>query len=184
MYIGGVHGSGKTTVCSLLSDVTFKQRRQLILAGQKDGLQWPEVAKFHDKYIKPAGDLVPKEGCLIVDCHYAIRAEKAVRPHYADGDAYIADLDFRFVQAVGVTPIFVLLTVSPEVAVNRLMLRGGFTEQEYTPEGNISQAKAEEVFWAKLVSFFGSSSLVIKNFNSSLTAELIKKKLGFLCPPI
>lgn len=185
VFIGGAHGSGKTTICSLLKNFynipVIKQRRLLMEVGLDRGLNWPEVAKYHFDLITEAAqkalDFFLYHDCVLVDCHYAIRRDKALRPMDQNiWEGYIHDLDPLFVECLtGVAkPVFVLIAVSPEVAATRLSLSREAKEYEYSVQGNALQARAEQFFFLNMVRKFSCArSVVMESLGGQ--CELAKK---------
>lgn len=194
VFIGGAHGSGKSTVCSLLADGydchIAKQRHALIEVGAARGLMWPVVAAHHHTLITEAGLLVreqffaSRKRALLIDCHYAIRTGKALRPLPAQASGYIPDLDEFFVRTLSPlgSLLFVLLYIDSEVACQRLSeAHGGSAfEYEYTVEGNRNQAQAEREVFNRYVQLFRCpyrQHLVVEaNVDAPSAGELIASR--------
>lgn len=138
VFLGGIHGSGKTTICASLQDplpaLVIKQRHELISLGiEKCGLGWPEVPTKHQELIPIIADnLISrlqsiKERVLLVDCHYAIRKTKALRlksgAAFVDyGTPFIHDLDpiLALILKKHFQIKLALLCVDAEEATNRI----------------------------------------------------------------
>lgn len=159
VFIGGVQGAGKTSLCEALkrehSCHSVKQRQALIKTGQKYGLKWEEVAALHDEFITEAAESVAREflddsnsEILLVDCHYAIRANKALRlKEKIAASSYIQDIDDRFINRLGLDfrIRFVLIDVLPSIAVTRFGERPiEFLDYDNTLEGLHLQRQAEQ----------------------------------------
>ena len=137
VFIGGIHGAGKTSCCKKLSqefahDVA-KQRHAVIALGKTMGLDsWEEIGCKHDKLILPAAELVTnnflksRSDVLLVDCHYAISAKKALRLNGKEVDSpFIPDLDYTFVakMAENFRIRFIILRVEPIIGYKRIRRR-------------------------------------------------------------
>lgn len=137
VFIGGIHGAGKTTCCKRLSqnfsyDVV-KQRHAVIVVGRTRGLDsWEEIGSKHDNLILPAAELVTtnflksQSDVLLVDCHYAISARKALRLNGKDiNSPFIPDLDYTFVAKIAENfrIRFIILRVKPIIGYKRTRMR-------------------------------------------------------------
>ncbi|MBU0530984.1 MAG: AAA family ATPase [Candidatus Uhrbacteria bacterium] len=192
VFVGGVHGAGKTTICNLLAKKNdwpvTKQRRLLIQAGSQDGYTWPEVAQHHDQYMLPTAVLAEKAltssqtGVLLVDCHYAIRSLKALRPHTPEGN-FIADLDQRFVAHLARNHLlfFILLEVAPLLAVKRFKSRPShFLDHDNTHPGILEKSQAEAIFLAKLVDHFNISDKQVLRLSNNRQINIALAKISNL----
>ena len=168
VFIGGIHGVGKSTICASLKEkfgwVVVKQRKLLIEVGQAMGLGWPEVADYHDILINQVADRLidalqlGNRQVLLVDCHYAIPSSVALRSHGSRAK-FIPNLDWRLVKRVKqeFQSKFVLLEVDPKMALNRIELRTEATHYENTLEYFQAEAVAEKDIFLQLISQFNVS---------------------------
>lgn len=136
VFIGGIHGAGKTSLCERLEKEIqcrrVKQRNVLIQVGNKYGLDWPDIGLCHDQFIDEVAEKIAKDfgqgsaKLLLIDCHYAIRADMALRARNKNvQDIYIYNIDLRVVKRMtnDFLTQFVLLLVDPVIALGRLEKR-------------------------------------------------------------
>lgn len=132
LFIGGIHGAGKTTICSELMKIfscrCVKQRHLLMDIGKEMGLVWENIAERHDEFIEEAANRAVngEQGILLVDCHYAIRSTKALRlKHKPVAEKFIPDLDDKFVAILErkMKARLILVQVDPQNAVSRFSQR-------------------------------------------------------------
>lgn len=176
VFIGGIHGSGKTTMCShmqFLCPLVAKQRHVLWGVAQERGcITWPEAARYHDELIEVAADrlsaqfAVHPSNMLLVDCHYAIRTDKALRHQGRDlPTEHVADLDHRFVSRLAqhFSIAFVLLDCPVAVAAGRLQIRPPeLLDFSSTSQGLQKLVIAErELFLRMLVRFHTAPAYVL-----------------------
>lgn len=168
VFIGGAHAVGKTFLCRRLaykhSWMVSKQRHVLIEIGISLGLSWEQIALEHDKYIREVGKIIVKRfrestsPVLLIDCHYAIRAEKALRLNGRKADEeYIHDLDLDLVYILKhqFNTMFVLVTVEPLAAASRFRDRSeNFADIDHTFYGSIKQSEAEKEFFYRIINRF------------------------------
>ena len=165
VVIGGASGTGKTALCADLAAsipaMIVKQKAALIAAGAGVGLGWPDVAEYHDQLIEEAAKNVlvqlgqSGKQYLLIDCHYAIRVERALRPTRVETDLYIQDIDSRFIRCLGMqaSKLFLLLETHPQVSVRRIRAREGAIPLDDDVIRIIAEDKAAEfAFWERVVS--------------------------------
>ena len=189
IFVGGIHGAGKTTLC-LGSSRFFECKciRQIHLVadlGKNGGFSWEQSIERHDELIELAAGMVVSgmmrshEELLIADCHYAIRTSRALRVKNRPpiSDPYIPDLDKRFVSILSdyMVPRFILIDVKPEVAVARIERRSiVIPSPETTIEGLSELKPVEEEMFRDMLSVFeckDTDCLIIEN-NASLEDAL------------
>lgn len=166
IFIGGIQGSGKTSLCARLkSDIgcqVTKQRKSLIEVGRKYNLGWDDIGVRHDEYIEEASDLITfnflknrSNQTLLIDCHYAIRAEKALRLNRKIiNEAYIQDIDQRLIEklAQNFRIRFALIDIDPRLALQRFANRPAeLLGYDNTPEGLEKQRYFENVFFNRII---------------------------------
>ncbi len=166
VFIGGIHGAGKSTVCRCLTErygwPTVKQRRILIAIGAEEGLAWPEVGTQYDQFILPVAERmleILKESTtdvLLVDCHYAIAASVAVRATTPQLPEFITNLDWRLVERVmqEYRCRFVLLEIDPVTAVSRLEHRTPAEHYHNSVDHFSREAVAERDIFRRLIAHF------------------------------
>lgn len=165
VVIGGASGTGKTAVCAELAAnipaMVVKQKAALTAAGAGMSMGWPDVAKYHDQLIEDAAERVlvqlrqSGKQYLLIDCHYAIRVERALRPTRMETGRYMQDIDSRFIRCLGMqaSKLFLLLETRPQVSVARIRAREGTTPVDDDALQRIAEDKAAEVeFWKYVVS--------------------------------
>lgn len=195
VFLGGVHGSGKTTLCSHLQSwhpLVAKQRYALWDVASKEGWStWPDVARRHHDLITVAAEglserfVVHPSDLLLIDCHYAIRSDKALRHLGCDiATEHVADLDPRFVEELArrFRIIFILLDCSEVVARERLRNRPQeLQDYSCSIEGLQKLAVAERELFLQMHFWFRTSQAVVWPAEESTTnhERALVKVLGW-----
>lgn len=172
VFIGGMTGAGKTTLCQQLSQdsgwVVIKQVHEIARIGRHYGMNhWHEALKHFERFINEAIDHVIEQflqsssNVLLFDTHYCMRAEQALRLGCRKGErAFIQDLDSRWVWKLNdyFRLKFVLINVTPVIAFRRIQerLEDQLGAQD-SLEGLEEEARAEERFYEEIIQFFGVS---------------------------
>ncbi len=193
IFIGGIQGSGKTSLCARLKfDIgcqVTKQRKSLIEVGQKYNLGWDDIGVRHDEFIEEAADLISfnflknlSNQTLLIDCHYAIRAEKALRlSGKIINEAYIQDIDQRLIEklAQNLKLRFVLVDIHPQLAIQRFTNRPfELLDYDNTLEGLEKQRYFENVYFNRIVSDLNikdNERLFIQNLNFEQSVLMLTK---------
>lgn len=187
-FLGGIHGAGKTTLCTTLLNrygwVFTKQKYLITDITRGLGVNgWEDSAKFFNSSIELAGQLMisliekSQSDYALVDCHYAIRASKALRHTLDTGYSdYIADLDSRFIRVIarsGIGMKFVLLDVNTSLALQRVEDRPKeFLGYENTLVGINFQRIAEQRYLAELISEFKVDDKNVLNLKNNTNPEI------------
>jgi len=178
IFVGGVHGVGKSTICSHFAMKfrwpVFRQRQALLQLGKEIGLEWPEVGTKHFDLIETVAERLSgaimrfESPVALFDCHYAIRSARAVRLNGRPTvGPYVHDLDPTLVQRLSNDhrAFFLLLSADPRVCELRLEDRHPEgVEEDHTLEALRSLADAEECCLQRLV---------VRNVGLSRTARAI-----------
>jgi predicted kinase len=137
VFVGGIHGSGKTALCNSLvtrmSAIVLRQRHLIMEVGKEHGwCTWAEIGSRFEEYVDEAFArllgrfLLSGASVLLVDTHYAIHHRKALRLcGRPASELFVPDLDERLVRALAAEAQvhFVLLDVNPTTARERLASR-------------------------------------------------------------
>lgn len=176
--IGGIHGSGKTSLCNYLNQQQgFPVYKQSKLVQMVSGLDRQEVFRNLRSYLEPAADCLvnsldqSQQSICLIDCHYAINSRKALRLGDEKAEtAYIPDLEHRFLNRLQIhkcTLKLVFLDTSPKIAYLRCLQREstipGF---ENSLSGLIQQRTAELIHFHQLSTIMAippSNSRIINN---------------------
>ena len=166
VFVGGHHGAGKSSVCARLVErngfMLARQRHLVIDVGQSKGLQdWERIGPRHEDLVPDAVALLSRRllasssTVALVDCHFAIRSEKALRRGARIAtESYIHDLDPVLVCALAsrFATRFVLIETSTEITETRLRARlTQWDHKDYAIGEIMVQQEVERVFLSRLL---------------------------------
>ncbi|MFA6422892.1 MAG: AAA family ATPase [Patescibacteria group bacterium] len=196
--VGGNHGAGKTTLCSVIQSMTgcltAKQRQLVVEIGGTEGLSgWDQIGPYHDDFIERAAWLVlmrflaSKSELLLIDGHFSIRRTKALRKSAGlVNGKFVPDLDPRLLGILNrYTDLkLIYLETSPEVAIERFSNREtALLDFDNTQLGMAEKNVADKECFDRLIETFSVKPIHwIVLCNEKPIDETVQKAMSFISP--